>query len=80
MGVSRSYHQYLVVLADITVESTQQDHGDHEGQEEHDEHRVHDGEPVHLVGHRVVHRQIHVPAGRPQHLEGIGGRDSWGWS
>ena len=44
-----------IVLGDVSVEGADKDHGDHEGQEQHDQHAVHDGEPVHLVGNCVVH-------------------------
>ena len=59
---------YLVVLGNVLVQSAHEDHGHHEGQEDHDQDGVDDGEPVDAVRHGVVHRQVHIPARGPFHL------------
>lgn len=38
----------VVVCRDILTERAQQDHGNHDGEEEHDHDAVRDAEPVHL--------------------------------
>lgn len=59
---------HSVVLGDVHVQCSNEDHRDHEGEEEHDQDGVDDAEPVHLVRHRAVHRQIDVPTRRPVNL------------
>ena len=44
----------LVISGDVFVEGSQEDHGDHAGQEEDDHEAVEDGEPLDVgVGHAV---------------------------
>jgi hypothetical protein len=55
----------LVILGDISVESADQDHSDHECEEENDEHGVDNREPVDLVGNGMVHGKVHIPSRSP---------------
>ena len=48
---------YSVVLGDVFVQSTYENHGHHKCQEKNDQHGVDDGKPMHLqMGGRVVGR------------------------
>ena len=54
---------YLVVARDVLVQSSEHDHGHHDGEEDHDDEGVDDAEPLDVgVGHGV---QDVIPARRP---------------
>mmetsp|Transcript_1396 Transcript_1396/g.2837 ORF Transcript_1396/g.2837 Transcript_1396/m.2837 type:complete len:666 (-) Transcript_1396:228-2225(-) len=62
------FREHAVVARNVAVQVAHHDHHDHNGQEHHDKHRVDDAEPVHLIGHGVVHGEVDVPAARPVDL------------